>query len=440
MIRQLSILFHIVFITLSVFIVPTVIAQISQLSLERDQFFFDVVIYKGKNLDSNRLDIFVQVPFKNLQKLPSGNDFYTHFIVEITVKNTTSGSSYTVKKEKKLSFNPNEPFLDGRGNSEIIQFVQSVTTGDYKIDVVVYDELAKTNMQKSRQIRSEKYSDFSTLSSSSILLLADIEQNDSKFVISPHLSDNISQFSKGFFSFVQLYSQSVPITVDVIITVENQSKQVVFTSQRKTLEISKETTPYYDKVDIPKNIPPGRYTLKIQFLKKGETSSSQNKNVVYFTTSRSIYFERSVAGLSVQDISKAIRQLRYVASSSEIEEIEKLNTDEAKFLKFDEFWRKIDPTPTTNRNEAFEQFYARVERANELFRQSGEGWLTDMGMVYIIFGPPANTQIQNFPSDRRQVLQWSYPSRQFTFVDFSGFNDFRLSQPLFSTDKYLFQE
>lgn len=415
-------------------------AQISQLATERDQFFFDVGVFKSQKADSNRMDVFVQVPFKNVQKVLSTNEYVVHFIVEVIIKNSSTGTTYNYKKDKKLSFKESQNSSDERGNSEIIQFSNLLPPGDYRIDVVVYDEIAKTSMQKSRQLVANRYSENLPIATSSILLLADLEQQDEKYIITPHLSDNISQFPNGFFAFLQLYSQNIPSEVDIIATVENQSNTSVFTSKRKTTRLQKSATPHYEKIDLPKNIPVGRYTLKIQVLKKAESVSSKAKNEVLFTVSRSIYFERSVAGLSVPDIAKAIRQLRYVGTSAEIDEIERMPTDEAKFAKFEEFWRKLDPTPSTNRNEAFEQFYARVERANELFRSTGEGWMSDMGMVYIIFGPPTNTQNQNFPTDRRQVVTWLYPNRQFTFVDFSGFNDFRLNTPLFSTDKYRYQQ
>lgn len=415
-------------------------AQISQLSQERDQFFFDIGIFKGQNIDSNRLDVFVQIPFKNIQKIQSGNDYKVSFFVEVTIKNVTSGNSTILKKEKKLSFPVTQNGANERSNSEIIQFTKNIPPGDYRIDVTIYDEIAKTTMQKSRQISAQKYSLENPVSTSSLMLLADLEQQDSKFIITPHLSDNVSLFPNGFFTFLQVYSSTIPYEVDIVSTVENQSNSVVYTSKRRTVSLQKQSTPLYEKIDLPKNIPAGRYTLKIQLLKKATSSSTQAKNEQLFSVSRSIYFERSVAGLSVPDIAKAIRQLRYVGTSAEIDEIEKMPTEEARFAKFEEFWRRFDPTPSTNRNEAFEQFYSRVERANELFRSTGEGWLSDMGMVYIIFGPPTNTQNQNFPTDRRQVVVWMYPNRQFTFVDFSGFNDFRLNTPLFSTDKYRYQQ
>jgi hypothetical protein len=35
-----------------------------------------------------------------------------------------------------------------------------------------------------------------------------------------------------------------------------------------------------------------------------------------------------------------------------------------------------------------ELYYSRVEEANKQFSNFKEGWKTDMGMVFILFGPP----------------------------------------------------
>jgi hypothetical protein len=58
----------------------------------------------------------------------------------------------------------------------------------------------------------------------------------------------------------------------------------------------------------------------------------------------------------------------------------------------------------------------------------GEGWASDMGMVYVIFGQPQYTR--DVRRDGRILWSWVYPmfAREFVFVDYTGFgNDFRLT-------------
>ena len=54
---------------------------------------------------------------------------------------------------------------------------------------------------------------------------------------------------------------------------------------------------------------------------------------------------------------------------------------------------------TNNKNRAKEvvkNYFSRVQNANLLFTSYQEGWKTDRGMIYIIFGPPNNVYRSSF--------------------------------------------
>ncbi|MFW6348738.1 MAG: GWxTD domain-containing protein, partial [Cyclonatronaceae bacterium] len=80
----------------------------------------------------------------------------------------------------------------------------------------------------------------------------------------------------------------------------------------------------------------------------------------------------------------------------------------------DIFWLENLESGRTAR-EVMALYYQRVVEANMQFTSFKEGWKTDMGMVYIIFGPP-------WYVDRRgQNIRWTYgydtndPRRTFDF-------------------------
>lgn len=47
-------------------------------------------------------------------------------------------------------------------------------------------------------------------------------------------------------------------------------------------------------------------------------------------------------------------------------------------------------------------YYHRVEEANKLFSNFKDGWKTDMGMVYILFGPPF------YQTKSLNEINWAY--------------------------------
>ncbi|MEY4071277.1 MAG: hypothetical protein RL721_1891 [Candidatus Eisenbacteria bacterium] len=65
-----------------------------------------------------------------------------------------------------------------------------------------------------------------------------------------------------------------------------------------------------------------------------------------------------------------------------------------------EFWRKRDPTPGTAANEAHEGFRERVAYANRQWTRFGigKGMFSDMGRVYIRYGPPSEITQQVMPA------------------------------------------
>ena len=80
-----------------------------------------------------------------------------------------------------------------------------------------------------------------------------------------------------------------------------------------------------------------------------------------------------------------------------------------------------------------EEYYIRVNYVNEYFNMSWrEGWETDFGMIYILFGPPDQIERSNYTSTSSSIYQVWYYSRlnkQFVFKDQNGFGDFKLDRP-----------
>lgn len=83
---------------------------------------------------------------------------------------------------------------------------------------------------------------------------------------------------------------------------------------------------------------------------------------------------------------------------------------EARAAFIDEFWKRRDPTPGTERNEYMESYFDRIEEANRLFKGGGRsGWLQDRGRIYILFGPPQERQTN--PMGGRPIDPYEEPRK-----------------------------
>ncbi|MDZ7797839.1 MAG: GWxTD domain-containing protein [Candidatus Marinimicrobia bacterium] len=138
----------------------------------------------------------------------------------------------------------------------------------------------------------------------------------------------------------------------------------------------------------------------------------------------------------IPDINAAVEQMRYLAHTGHFpmrKYRSALNGDrDEKRTFFTETWKELDPTPNTERNELMNEYYYRVQRANQRFSGQREGWRSDRGMIFIIYGEPDAVEEHHMEIDTKPYIIWYYYSvnRRFIFVDYTGFGNFQLAEPI----------
>jgi GWxTD domain-containing protein len=114
-----------------------------------------------------------------------------------------------------------------------------------------------------------------------------------------------------------------------------------------------------------------------------------------------------------------LSQVRYIITKEERQAFIKLpEAERPQFIE--EFWRRRDPDEHTPENEFKEEYFNLMGKANELFLGEGrEGWLTDRGRIYILFGPPSQrstTPAMGDSSGRCREI-WHYGNFPVLFED-----------------------
>ncbi|MEL0338435.1 MAG: GWxTD domain-containing protein, partial [bacterium] len=142
-------------------------------------------------------------------------------------------------------------------------------------------------------------------------------------------------------------------------------------------------------------------------------------------------FKPGLSGF-INNVENSFQQMKYILTNDERKKAKGKKGKELESL-FLSFWKERDPTPNTSINELMEEYYIRVNYVNEYFNMSWrEGWETDFGMIYILFGPPDQIERSNSTSTSSSIYQVWYYSRlnkQFVFKDQNGFGDFKLDRP-----------
>lgn len=385
---------------------------------------------RGTTPDSCRLDVYVAVPYELLRFLPAGSALIATYRLTVTVRDS-AGRQQPIERTLDRTISARDRNQTLSDEADITQTVLTVPPGTYRVEVVVQDQLSNRQQSTTATVTIPNYRT-ERVGISGVLLVSRIEERNRQYVITPFIGSDISQLSDGFFAFFELYAEPLR-QLSVRCRVLDSLSTLYATPWQMVQVDSSGCKQHFLRIVLPTTrIPQGQYRLLIE--------AAEDTTRVLASSECRIELRYGVESRVFADINKAIRQLRYIATSAEIDSMLALPTEAERRAAFEQFWKRHDPTPGTLRNEAFEEYYARIDYANRNFRSYAEGWLTDMGMVYIVLGEPTSVERRINPYDNRSIIIWTYArlNRRYIFIDMTGFGDYRLSPqtPFFLNEKY----
>jgi len=139
--------------------------------------------------------------------------------------------------------------------------------------------------------------------------------------------------------------------------------------------------------------------------------------------------------LTPADIQRMRDIFAYIIRPDQLQTFERLNAI-GKRSFWAQFWKDRDPTPGTPENEFKDEHLRRMNYANERFsvgyQKRTDGWRTDMGRVYIVYGPPNTVERYPFTSEGSPAEMWFYDNLSgqgqvyFLFVDEGGYGEYNM--------------
>lgn len=187
-------------------------------------------------------------------------------------------------------------------------------------------------------------------------------------------------------------------------------------------------------------IPSGIYTLILSIsdtLKNLRVNSSKRLfiyNPGIWDSSVTKYAETDVMAseffaMNENELNEVFKMSRYISSKQEIEQWEKLLDVDGKKNFLFKFWKSRDLDPLSPQNEAKIEYFKRAEYSNANFTNvQRQGWRTDRGRTYMIYGEPS--EIERYPNqtDSKPYEIWKYNQLEggviFVFADLTGFSDY----------------
>lgn len=379
-------------------------------------FNLDFLNYKSDETGKSRVDLFVQVPYTNIQFVKVDDKFVGKYSVNLTMFNEDKSNiiSNDIWEEVVTANSFNQTSTSKNFNLSLRSF--QLAPGNYFVRCIVEDVDSKRNVTSEHTLEVMPFD--TQVSISDLLLITELVETESGKRIVPNISQSVESMDEVINFYYELYSdEEKDIKIEYGIRDKNENQNYTHTIEKK---LDKGTNEIYGSLQYP-SFTFGEYELVVKVTNLNDSLIAGIGKSFY---ARVIGIPRSIT-----DLQKAIDQMLYIAESSEINHIMNSESFQEKLERFLEFWEVKDPTPNTKVNEAMLEYYRRIDHANRNFEAyRREGWQTDMGMVYVSLGPPDYIDRHPFAVDSKPYEVWDYYNlnRQFVFIDYTGFGDYRL--------------
>lgn len=164
----------------------------------------------------------------------------------------------------------------------------------------------------------------------------------------------------------------------------------------------------------------GEYSLELQMLDPSGRVVATRETPLLIAGS---------TGWIAENWDDALSLIRYEATGDEIDILEDIEDHRQRAEAWNCFWAIRDPIPATSANEALQEYFRKIQIANNTWRSAlRPGYLSDRGRVFITLGPPDEVTQRPVPGDSSPFEVWSYHRYNFQilFVDRIGFNNYQL--------------
>ncbi len=383
-------------------------------------FYIDAANYKSSEEGQTRVDIFVQVPYSSLQFVLENGKYAAKYSIQLTLYDEDNDKKIIEKiwNEDIVANSFEETKSQSSYNFSYKYF--TVPPGIYQLRCELTDRDSRKNYVANAVANVAEF--VNELNLSDIIFISDLIKTPNGNQIVPNVSHEVTRKDSLIQFFYEIYSDTNK-EVTLTYRVRDKNGEFIYSDSRNQILDSGKTR-IYDKISGT-TFSLGSYDLFVQV-------KNQDDKLLQTITKG---FQSKIFGLptSINDLDKAVQQLVYIATSSELDEIEETEDYEEKLTKFQDFWKTKDPNPNTEENPVFIEYYRRVAYADEQFKNYIEGWRTDMGMIYILLGPPSNVERQPVALSSKPYEVWEYYeiNKRFVFVDETGFGDYRLLNPVY---------
>ena len=357
--------------------------------------------------------------------------------IAVQIKNKSTDEVETFSYQSVVSKNSESSVFDDQ--LFLLEWEYEVKPGDYEVNVTVTDLSSRNTILRSAEAflpnTSNKVSNITN-----IRILAKHDENNGQFFpVTTYDVRNASDSVKFVFQVNnkdperQLTFQARLIKYNSDTTI---ARPMAFTNPSRSSVEFKGIE--YDEFEVIQSTrrelnQPGNVNIEFAFedLQRGNyrfevAPDLEARGPLYKARDFSI---KSKNYPSVKTPRELARPLAYLMNEKEYQQLMRVQDNDSLKNAIDRFWLKNIQNSRQAKN-VISLYYQRVEEANKLFSNYKEGWKTDLGMIYILFGPP----LDQYKTIRG--IRWSYKYNQndpeYTYY----FSNIKTNTPYYPFDNY----
>lgn len=306
---------------------------------------------------------------------------------------------------------------NSRQNPSLHTISVVLPTGRYKGVIRLSDLESGESLSEDLELT---FRDFSreNLHLSDIMFLDKIDSTQTERKYQPNLRNVFDDLTSAFSAYVEIYPPENAGDLNVKLSILSAKGQKLFEGERNYASPDKAVSviiPFRQHLTRP-----GEYYLHVVAAAGAQTAKVQ----------RMLNVSWGNVPLKENNLDIAIEQLAVIAHKRSVDSMREADETERK-RQYDQFWQERDPTPDSERNELKDEYFQRVDFCNQNFTEisSGrQGWQTDRGKVYLVYGPPNSVDRQDSEINIPAAETWHYTrlNRRYFFADRTGDGVFRL--------------
>lgn len=393
------------------------------------------------------VELYYSIYTSDLTFEQEGDDYNAYFLGQLEVlKNDTTFKSYAWKNVQTVNSSSSVQDTDAL----VDQITLSLPVGEYDAKFMLQDLNtglpADTTEFNINVPASQETPFFSDIEFASSIRRAQPNENESPFykntlIVEPNPTLLYSEDLPMLFFYVEVYNvQTVSgeQPYQFVYAIHEKNGAPVSTMEAKSVERQNASSAmvefgYLNVSDLPA----GGYVLNLKLRVEDQVVAEKNRDFYVYQSTPVVAVEADdfnssiFAAMDSTQINNEFDYLRYIVPKEEQGIVNEIGTLEEKRHYLFEFWKNNNPDVDASRNNMRLEYLRRIQHANQQFRAfKREGWTTDRGRVYILYGEP--NEIDRYPSEPNRVpyVIWSYHNLQngvrFIFAEVEGYNEYQL--------------